>query len=79
MGSFSIILFYLISALQGITFIYVILSWFMSPDEPIRQFLARIIEPIIGPIRQIIPPIGGMDLSIIAFFVLLEILKRLLL
>ncbi|MFY9632690.1 MAG: YggT family protein [Candidatus Cybelea sp.] len=54
-------------------FVYAIVSWF--PD--LRRgrwvyYLASIIEPVLNPIRRVIPPIGGLD---IAFLVLLLILQ----
>ena len=37
----------------------------------IVQFLHAITEPVFGPIRRVIPPIGGLDLSpLIAFFII---------
>jgi YggT family protein len=52
--------------------IYVILSW-VSPGgyNPGAALLASISEPVLRPIRRIIPPIGGLDLS--ALFALIGI------
>lgn len=45
----------------------VILSWFpLSPDSPfasIYSFVFTITEPVLGPVRRILPPMGGLDLS----------------
>jgi YggT family protein len=49
----------------------IILSWFpISPESPfatIFSFLYTITEPVLGPIRRALPPIGmggmGLDLS----------------
>lgn len=49
----------------------IILSWFpISPDSPfasIFSFLYTITEPLLGPIRRVLPPVGmggmGLDLS----------------
>jgi YggT family protein len=58
-------------------FARIILSWFpISPESPfatIFSFLYTITEPVLGPIRRMLPPIGmggmGLDLSpIIVFF-----------
>lgn len=41
----------------------------------LRLFVFNVTEPVLGPIRKIIPPIGGvLDLSPIIFYFLLEIL-----
>ncbi len=44
--------------------IYVILSW-VSPGgyNPAVSLLAAIVEPVLAPLRRVIPPIGGLDLS----------------
>jgi YggT family protein len=58
-------------------FARIILSWFpISPGSPfasIFSFLYTITEPVLGPVRRILPPVGmggmGLDLSpIIVFF-----------
>ena len=49
----------------------IILSWFpIAPDTPmatIFSFLYTITEPVLGPIRRVLPPVGvggmGLDLS----------------
>ncbi|HVM06593.1 MAG TPA: YggT family protein [Acidimicrobiales bacterium] len=49
----------------------IVLSWFpISPDSPMApvfSFLYNITEPVLGPIRRLLPPIGvggmGLDLS----------------
>ncbi|HEX2699376.1 MAG TPA: YggT family protein [Acidimicrobiales bacterium] len=49
----------------------IILSWFpISPDSPMSQvfsFLYTITEPVLGPVRRLLPPVGvggmGLDLS----------------
>ena len=47
-----------------VIFIYVLLSW-ISPGgyHPIANLLGAIAEPILRPIRNLIPSIGGIDLS----------------
>ncbi len=44
--------------------IYVILSW-VSPGgyNPAVSLLAAIVEPVLAPLRRVIPAIGGLDLS----------------
>jgi YggT family protein len=56
---------------------YVILSWLITFGvintqnqfvSTIWRFLQQIIEPLLAPIRRIVPPMGGLDL---AFLVLI--------
>jgi YggT family protein len=54
-------------------FIRAILSWFnMAPDNPLVQALNAITEPIISPIRQIMPRLGMLDLSPLVAILLLN-------
>jgi YggT family protein len=62
---------WLIQAYVIILFARIILSWFpLSPGggmSTVYEFLYKLTEPVLGPIRRIIPPIGmggmGLDLS----------------
>ncbi len=45
-----------------IIFAFVLMSWF-APHHPIRIVLEAIADPIMRPVRRIMPPIGGLDLS----------------
>jgi len=53
-----------------------LLSWF-SPDpyNPLFQFLFRITEPILGPVRNTIPYLGGIDISPIVVLLAIEFLR----
>lgn len=67
-------------ALQIVLFIRVLLSWI--PHDPYNQFIAiiyRISEPILAPFRQLIPPISGIDISIIVAFIALELVRNIIL
>jgi YggT family protein len=45
----------------------VILSWFpISPGTAmasIYRFLLTVTEPVLGPVRRVVPPLGAFDLS----------------
>ena len=50
-----------------------LLSWIPSlrPENPIVRFLMDITEPILSPLRRVIPSIGAMDLTpLIAMLIL---------
>jgi YggT family protein len=64
----------LISALILATFIYVLLGYFLPPSHPIRRVLGQVIEPLLQPIRKLIPPLGGFDLSPLILMIVLQIL-----
>jgi YggT family protein len=56
--------------------IKVFLSYFMSPYHPVRLNIDRIVEPMLIPIRRIIPPIGMLDISPIVLIVIVQIIGR---
>lgn len=54
----------------------VVLSWFrFDPTHPISVILYDITEPILGPLRRYIPPIGMIDISPMVAIFLLQILQ----
>ena len=52
--------------------IRVVLSWIRpNPYNPFVQVMYKLTEPILAPIRRVVPPIGGtIDISPIILFVL---------
>ena len=59
-------------------FVYVILSFFMAPYHPVRQAVDRIIDPLLVPIRQVVPAVGMFDFSPLILMILLELVDRVL-
>ena len=74
------ILLKLLDLYSLILFVRIILSWVQpDPYNPIIRFLHAVTDPILIPLRRIIPPIGGMiDLSPLVAFLLIGLLKRLI-
>ena len=62
----------------------IILSWFpISPGSAmasIYRFLYTITEPVLGPVRRVIPPLGGggmaFDLSPIIVLIVIQVVLR---
>jgi YggT family protein len=58
----------------------VILSWFpMAPGSalaPIYRFLYTVTEPVLGPVRRMMPSLGGFDLSPLVVILLINLLAR---
>jgi YggT family protein len=56
-----------------------VLSWFPPSRSPlmstVSEFLFSITEPVLGPIRRMIPPLGGFDLSFLILLFGLQILR----
>jgi len=51
---------------------FAILSW-VQPGSPAYILLGRLTEPVLAPLRRVIPPIGGVDISALVLIVLLQI------
>jgi YggT family protein len=57
-------------------FIRIIFSWVgMSYANPLMRFFFRTTEPLLGPLRRMIPPMGMFDISPIVAFVILWLCK----
>jgi YggT family protein len=58
-----------------------LVSWIpnLDPYHPAVQFLYSITEPVLDPIRKLVPPLGGMiDISMIIAFFGIIVLEQLL-
>ena len=58
-----------------ILLVKVILSWVLPPFHSVRRTLDDWFEPLLEPIRRVIPSTGGMDLSPLALFFLIYIIE----
>ncbi len=56
-----------------------IISWVNpSPYHPVVRFLYRVTEPVLRPIRRIIPPIYGIDFSPVIVIFVIYLIKNIL-
>jgi YggT family protein len=68
----------IINAIMLLLIAHVILSYFMNPFHPVRQTIDRIINPLLNPIRQVVPPMGGLDFSPIVLWLILRLTGNIL-
>ncbi|MBC7254956.1 MAG: YggT family protein, partial [Chloroflexi bacterium] len=60
--------------------IRVFLSWMpINPGNRFARFIIEITEPIMGPIRRLVPSIGGLDISPIIALLIVSVAERVLL
>ncbi|MCP4140439.1 MAG: YggT family protein [Chloroflexi bacterium] len=52
-----------------------VLSYFMSPFHPVRETIDRIVEPMLMPIRRVVPLVGMFDLSPLVLYFLIRALS----
>ena len=63
-----------------IIFIRVILSWFPhNPYQPLIKLIYQLSNPILNPIRNIVSPIGGIDISPIILIFIIQLIKNIIL
>ena len=55
-----------------------LLSWVSQGRSPIDYVLTQLTEPLLAPIRRIIPAMGGLDFSVLVLFIGLQALNYLL-
>ncbi len=56
-----------------------LISWFrVDPYHPIVQFLEGITDPIMRPLRKVVPPLGTIDITPIVALILLQIVQYIL-
>lgn len=66
------------SLLIIIVIVSVVLSYFLSPYHPLRSNLDRIVEPLLNPIRRVVPPLGMIDFSPLILIILIQVVETLL-
>jgi len=70
--------------LYGLISIYIILIFIrgvfslamVSYSNRVMRFLVNVTEPLLGPLRRIIPPVGAMDISFIVAFLILWLFRQ---
>lgn len=49
-----------------------LLSWVSQGNNPIEAVFQQLTEPMLKPIRKVLPPLGGLDLSILVLIIALQ-------
>jgi len=77
-----IILINTINIIVNLIFWLILINWilqfFLSPYHPVRELLNRLVNPMLDPIRRILPPTGMLDFSPLVLLILVQLLGRLL-
>lgn len=61
-----------VSGLIGLLIVYAVLSW-VQTRSPLADVMARLCEPLLRPVRRVLPLMGGIDLSPLVVLVLLQV------
>ncbi len=57
---------------MGLLIIEMIFSW-VNPHAPLAPLVSALTDPLMRPLRRVIPPIGSIDLSPLVAFIMLRI------
>ncbi|GAC1356332.1 MAG: hypothetical protein NVSMB31_16980 [Vulcanimicrobiaceae bacterium] len=55
--------------------VYAVASWIPELRGRWTDYVAMLVEPVVAPVRRIIPPLGGFDLSFLIVMILLQVLR----
>lgn len=61
-----------LSCLNGLVLLYAVMTWISSNTQVIETF-ARLVNPMLIPIRRVVPLVGGIDLSPLVLLALIQI------
>jgi YggT family protein len=64
--------------LTFIIFAHIVLSYFMDPYHPIRAFIDKLVEPLLAPIRRVVPSMGMFDFSAAILIILVQLIAGIL-
>ena len=78
-GAFAQLLGALFTIYTWILVIRVLISW-VSPDpfNPFVQFLIKATDPVLEPLRRVIPPLGPIDITAVVALLILQALRHFL-
>ena len=74
--SLTTILSWIVNLYTIALFVYAIVSWIPDLRGRWVQYLAAVVEPVLAPIRRVIPPLGGLDLAFLVLILVLQFLVR---
>jgi YggT family protein len=63
---------WIIYGFMALLVVEVIFSW-INPHAPLAPFVRALNDPLLRPLRRVVPLVGGLDLSVLVAIVLLQI------
>jgi YggT family protein len=56
--------------------VYAVVSWVPSIRGRWSDYLAMLVEPVLVPVRRVIPPLGGLDLSFLVVIIVIQLVDQ---
>jgi YggT family protein len=78
MNTLATLIYWVIWVINLLVIAHVVLSYFLDPFHPVRQWLNKIVEPLLAPIRKLLPKNGPIDFSPVVLIFALMILNQIL-
>jgi len=75
-----VLIYYALLIFELILLARVLMTWLPNLDRnhPIARFLIDVTEPVLKPIRNALPNMGGFDFSPLIVFLILQVLMQVL-
>jgi YggT family protein len=67
-----------VGALSVVLILDALASFVLEPLHPARRFLDRLADPFVQPFRRVLPPMGGLDFSVFAALIVIQLVGQLL-
>lgn len=78
LASLGILIGQVLSLVFWILIIRAILSWVSQGNNPIEFLMHQLTEPLLAPIRKVLPAMGGLDLSVLVAILAIQFIRLLL-
>jgi len=77
-GSLIGVIQFVALALSIVILADVLLGYFLTPYHPLKRGLDSIVDPMLNPIRRILPSVGMFDFSPVVLLILIQIVESVL-
>ena len=68
----------LLDLLALLVIVDVLMGYVLDPFHPVKATLDKIVEPFLGPIRRIVPPVNMIDFSPLVLIILIQVVDFIL-
>ena len=69
----------LFRVLTLVIIIDIVLSFFVSPYNKVRQVLDSIVNPMLDPIRRVVPSVNNLDFSPVILLIIIQVIEYIVL
>ncbi len=70
---FDQLIVHVFQAYSVLLFVYALISWIPDLRGPWVRYLAMLIEPVLAPVRRMIPPLGGLDMAFLVVILVINL------